>query len=115
MATKDICNTLVLSLKGICERYGIQDKPVSVKREAGADAPIPQYGAEEKLLARFEGASGECYTSYPGEFTGTVGEVAQLDIENDPVGRSVFIAALNAVMNKYEMADECVHCDEGSE
>ena len=115
MATRDICNTLKLSFAAIVERHGLEDKPISVKAESGAMESPPHYGAEVKLTARFEGVYGECYTSFPGEYDGPLSKIPIINIEDDPVGRSVFIAALNAVMNKYEMADECLHCDEEDE
>jgi hypothetical protein len=73
------------------------------------------YTPEVKLTARYEGAIGECYSCCPGEFTGTLSQIAALDIEGDPVARSIYIAATNAVMNKYELADECLSCDEADE
>ena len=69
-------------------------------------------GKEVRLSGEYEGVFCECYTSYPGEFSGTVAELTQLDIENKPIDRSIYIAGINAILNRYELADECLRCVE---
>ena len=102
------------SFKGILEKRSLHDHTVYVKAERPADSDAADLdGKEIKLIADYEGTTGECSTSYTGfasGYKGTLGEVLSLDIENDPHARSVYIAAVNAVMNKLEMADDCVSC-----
>jgi hypothetical protein len=48
----------------------------------------------------------------PGRFEGPLSEVLAFDIENDRQKWSLFIAVLNAVMNRWELCDDCVSCAE---
>ena len=105
MAMKDIYTTLKQVFRERVEAYSALEKTVRV--EGGG-----QSGHEVKLTAEYEGALGECWTSSPADFTGTLGEVLALDIENKPAERSIYLAVLNAVMNKYEMADDCLSCND---
>ena len=140
MIMKEFYYTLTKSFQELLDKRSIHEKTISVKVEYADDsvkftdsasaskddavkpvgdavtsADSAAYGPEAKLVARYEGVIGECYTPYPGEFTGTLAQVAALDIENDPVSRSIYLAAMNAVMNKYELADDCRSCDEDEE
>ena len=114
MAMKDIYATIRQSFRDILDARGIHQKTAAVDvagPEIGDAGGLPR-GAEAKLIAEFEGAAGECSTSYPTAFSGTLAEVAAMDIENNATERSIYIAVLNAVMNKYELADDCLTCRE---
>jgi uncharacterized protein (DUF4213/DUF364 family) len=50
------------------------------------------------------------FTDSPVEFKGTVEEILKLNVVNSGHDRTIFIATLNAVMNKYKMIDRTVHC-----
>ena len=117
MKIEEVYKLLKLSFKSLLDERGIQDKAVNVKAAGleGAnkrtDFPVLN-GAEIVMTAEYEGAKGECSTSFPSHFSGTLLQVSELDIENNPHERSIFIAAMNAVMNFYELADHCVSCPE---
>ena len=111
MAMKDVYDTIKHAFRETVERRNIHDRTVSVSVPGYKDGDYPVLnGAEVKMIAEFEGVTGECSTSYPSSFTGTLAQVVEMDMENDPIQRSVYFAALNGVMNKYEMADECQSC-----
>ena len=67
-------------------------------------------GKEIMLEAEYRGARGQAFTDSPAEFRGTIDEILNMDIVNDPHSRGVFIATLNAVMNYEGLADRTVHC-----
>lgn len=105
------------SFKDILETRHIQNDTVYVQAERPVDSGSKDLdGKEIKMIGEYKGATGECSTSFVGfasGYTGTLEEVLALDIENDPHARSVYIAAVNAVMNKLELADDCVSCMAG--
>jgi len=118
MRSQELYKILMHSFKMMLDVRKIGDKVVAVKASGMQGPDFPDLGgAEVTLVARYEGVSGECSTSYPAEFKGALSQVAQFDIENNPQERSIFIATMNAVMNCYETADECVSCpdDEAKE
>ncbi|MDR1205841.1 MAG: hypothetical protein LBL26_10250 [Peptococcaceae bacterium] len=112
--TKEVLyETLKETFREILDKYGIGDKTARVGEERRRDGELPVTpGAEVKLIAEYEGATGECSTSFPEQFDGPLSEVSGFDIANDPQKRSVFIAVLNAVMNRWELSDDCVSCTE---
>ena len=112
MASKDMYQTLKQSFREIVDKRGIRDKSLTVSTQEAAGSDSLGAGKEVKLTANFDGVAGECFTAFPGQFSGTLATIVDMDIENDPVQRSIYIAALNAVMNKYEMADDCLSCGE---
>ena len=108
---KDVYTTIRQSFKDITDAKGMLGKTVTVRAPGhDFDAGAPPNGKEVKLVAAFEGVGGEFFTGYPGEFSGTVAELVALDMENDPVDRGIYFAGLNAVLNRYELADECLSC-----
>lgn len=116
MTNEEMYRTLKHSFKSIIEMYSIPHKTVSV-RAPGFD-PLKPDTQEITLVGDFDGNTGECSTTYvraAATFEGTLDDVLNLDIENDPYARGIYIAAVNAVMNKYHMADDCVTCSSNSE
>jgi hypothetical protein len=115
MTNEVLYGTLKQTFREILNKYGVGDKEVRVSEERRGDGEqeLPAApGAEVKLTAEYEGAVGECSTSFPEQFRGPLSEVSGFDIENNPQKRSVFIAVLNAVMNRWELCDDCVSCAE---
>jgi hypothetical protein len=110
--TKEVLyGTLKQTFCEILDKYGGGDKAVRVSAERGPEGELPAApGAEVKLVAEYEGVTGECSTDTPGQFEGPLSEAAEFDIENDPQKRSIFIAALNALLNKWQLCDDCVSC-----
>ena len=112
--TKEVLyETLRQSFREMLDMYGIHEKTVRVGVAGLLDKESPaRPGTEITLVADYEGVSGECTTSAPESFQGTLAEVWGFDIENDLQKRSIFIAVLNAVMNRWERSDDCVSCAE---
>ena len=73
------------------------------------DYPILN-GKEIMMEAEFKGAKGQAFTSAAGAFSGSLKDILNLDIEKNGHDRSLFIAALNAVMRYLGRADSSVHC-----
>lgn len=67
-------------------------------------------GKEIMLQAEFKGAIGQAFTSSPTVFKGTLGEIVDLDLENDDHAKGLFIASLNAIMSYLKLADKTIHC-----
>ena len=112
MTNGEMYKTLSYSFKEVLDRYGIHKKTVNVEAKGFDGSELP-YGKEVTLSAEYAGVIGECSTSFvrsPAQFNGTLLQILELDIENDPYERSIYIASVNAVMNKYKLADDCVGC-----
>ncbi|WP_270301042.1 Rossmann-like domain-containing protein [Terrisporobacter petrolearius] len=77
-----------------------------VKRK---DFPII-VGKDVMVQAEFQGAIGQAFTDSPSAFRGNLKEILQLDLLNDSHGRGLFLASLNAVMCKLNMATNTIHC-----
>jgi len=76
------------------------------------DYPLVK-GREVLLDAQFSGCQGQAFTDTPGNFAGTLEEVANLEL-NDNRNRAVFIAALNALTRHAGMIETSVHCKDSS-
>jgi len=112
MTNNELYKMLRQSFKDIIDDHRIREKIISFVVEGD---PLPA-GSELTLTAEYQGAIGECSTSFVESnesFIKTLSEIMELDIENNPRERSIYIAALNAVMNRYKLADDCVACTEG--
>ena len=106
--------TLKTKFKDILDTNKLHNSYVQVSMSGVREGQVAgDINAPETLLvADFEGASGECSTSFPSTFKGSLAEVLEFDIENDEQKRGIFIAVLNAVMNKELLADNCSSCYE---
>jgi uncharacterized protein (DUF4213/DUF364 family) len=85
---------------------------LSVKQAIGSpnrqDYPLIE-GREVMIEAEFQGSFGQAFTDRPHDFTGSVDEILDLDMNiND--NRAVFIATLNAVMAHLGMVTGVRHC-----
>ncbi|BBO78223.1 membrane protein [Desulfosarcina widdelii] len=84
-------------------------KPVeSIGNPERKDFPLVK-GREVMVEADFHGAKGQAFTDMPGEFQGTVGEILEMDLENN-LERAVFIASLNAVLRHLQCLECTIHC-----
>lgn len=73
-------------------------------------------GKEVMLIAQFKGACGQAFTDAPAQFSGTLQEILEMDLEESPHARGLFIASLNAVMKYLGLSQNSVHCkDDGPE
>lgn len=86
--------------------------PLSASESIGCpdrqDYPILK-GREVMIEALFRGSKGQAYTDQPGNYAGTLKNVADLSL-NDNFERAVFIATLNAVLRFIGAVDRTVHC-----
>lgn len=103
----------------LTEKIEIASKALTPEEAIGItkrkDFPIIT-GKEIMLQAECRGSYGQAFTDSPAVFKGTLAEICDMDLENDPQATGLFIASLNAVM-KYTGKSECtVHCkSEGPE
>ncbi len=67
-------------------------------------------GKEIMLEAYFKDAVGQAFTDSPAAFNGKLSDMMELDIENDPYAKGLFIASLNAIMKYLGLAEETIHC-----
>ncbi len=107
-------------LKNIISEYGlsaeeiiISSKSLSPEEAIGVtqrkDFPILT-GQEIMLEAYFKDAVGQAFTDSPAAFNGRLSDILELDIENDPYAKGLFIASLNAIMKYLGLAEGTIHC-----
>jgi len=94
-------------------RIEIRSKSLTAEEAIGItarkDFPIIT-GKEVMLQAEYMGSFGQAFTDSPAVFSGTLTDILALDIKADAHARSLFIAALNAVMRHLDLAQGTVHC-----
>jgi len=106
-------------LEFLVNEHGIVDKNISVEARVltafeaignteRKDFPL-LHGKESLMQATFEGAVGQAFTDMPVQFTGTLGDILRLKLE-DNGERALFIAALNAVMRFLGKTKNTIHC-----
>jgi hypothetical protein len=66
-------------------------------------------GKEVMIEARFKVSYGQAFTSYPQEFSGSLDNVLNLDL-NVTNNRAIFIASLNAVCSHLDVIGKVRHC-----
>jgi uncharacterized protein (DUF4213/DUF364 family) len=66
-------------------------------------------GRERIMQAEFRGAYGQAFTDMYGNYTGTLLDVAQMELTNN-FRRAIFVASLNAVMRNLGLIDKTIHC-----
>jgi hypothetical protein len=72
------------------------------------DYPLVK-GRERMMEAKFLGSRGQAFTDMYGDFSGTLREVAAMEIENN-YRRAVFLATLNALSRHLGLVTGTVHC-----
>ena len=108
----------------LLKEYGIEEKEIQIKvksltpQEAIGTTKRKDYpilsGKDIMIQAVCEGCCGQAFTDAPSNFSGTLAEIAAMDIYNDPHAKGLFIAALNAVMKYLGLVDCTVHCRNGA-
>ena len=73
------------------------------------DYPIIS-GKDIMIEANFKGSRGQAFTDSPTAFSGTLKEILDGNIEEDPRMRGLLIAAINAVMRHLDLCCGTVHC-----
>ncbi|MBI5591738.1 MAG: hypothetical protein HY881_14790 [Deltaproteobacteria bacterium] len=78
------------------------------------DRDYPLVKGRERLLdAEILGSRGQAFTDTPGNYSGTLKDVALQQL-TDNRSRAVFIAALNALMRHLGLIEKTIHCKDDS-
>jgi hypothetical protein len=72
------------------------------------DYPI-QNGKEVMIEADCDGCLGQAFTDQPSDYLGSLSDILALPLEGI-ANRALFVAALNAILRKNQLADRTVHC-----
>jgi uncharacterized protein (DUF4213/DUF364 family) len=72
------------------------------------DFPLLQ-GKEVMIEAEFRGSYGQAFTDKPGDFSGSLNDVLELNLDTSD-NRAIFIATLNAVSAYLGLVDKTRHC-----
>ncbi len=94
--------------KEVIIRTRILNKTEAIGNPNRQDFPLLK-GKEVLMEALFMGNRGQAYTSTPSEFKGLLKDIVDLSLDNSP-NRSLFIAALNAVMRYLFPSLTTIHC-----
>lgn len=114
--TLDIIQTKAAEL---WNEAGLLDQKVQIKARVlsieeaignpeGDDFPL-QKGKERLMEADFCGSKGQAFTDMFGDFSGTIGEISSMNLENN-FRRAIFISSLNATMRHLGKTDRTIHC-----
>jgi hypothetical protein len=74
----------------------------------GDDFPL-QKGKERLMQAGFGQGRGQAFTDRIGDFSGRLGEILEMDLNNN-FRRAVFVSAMNAVLNHLGRVSGTIHC-----
>lgn len=107
------------SLSQTMEEQGWSREEVRVKvrtltpEEAIGDPEHRDYplikGRERMMAAEFRGFQGQAFTDQFGDFHGSLGDVARMELANN-FRRTVFLATLNAVLRAKGLIQGTIHC-----
>lgn len=73
------------------------------------DYPI-LIGKEIMLQAKFKGCIGQAFTPNPINYSATIKEIMDLDLDTNLENRGIFIATINAVLAYLDLANSSIHC-----
>lgn len=120
MTLQELFDTLKFKFREIVDKHDLLKSPLVItcralsSQEAIGETIRKDYpllnGKDIMVQAAFEGGLGQVFTDSPVEFKGLVEDVLALDAANNSHDRTIFIATLNAVMNKLNMINRTVHC-----
>lgn len=122
MEKKEFFADLMNRFKVVLEKEELGAESISIQAKAltpleaigktqRKDYPILA-GKEIMLEAEYRGARGQAFTDAPAQFEGKLNDIFQLQPQEDPHARGLFIAAMNAVMRYLGLAEKTVHCRE---
>ncbi len=120
MTKKELFQTLRERFSEFLKARGIENDTVSISCRALSpeeaigkterrDFPILT-GKDIMIQAEYHGCYGQAFTDSPATYTGSLDEILTLDLENDPHGRGIFVATMNAVMCSAGLCRDTVHC-----
>lgn len=123
MDRKELFDRLVSEFVRILEEHDMASDEIIIKarglspEEAIGNTSRKDYpilsGREVMLEAEYRGSGGQAFTSAPSGFRGKLSDILDMDIDDDPHVRGLFIAAMNAVMRYLGLADRTIHCKDG--
>ena len=90
----------------------IKAKPLTPDEAIGnpEDKDYPLITGRERMMqAEFRNTLGQAYTDMYGNYTGTLADVARMELKNN-FRRAIFISSLNAVMRYLGLIDKTMHC-----
>lgn len=119
MKTSSFYDDLIKRFKKIAQDNDILNEKIEVKgnvlkpEEAigvpkRQDYPILK-GKEKMMQVEFRGCKGQAFTDMPGQFSGTINEILNRNIETN-FDRAVLISTLNAVCAYLKICDGTIHC-----
>lgn len=74
------------------------------------DYPILK-GKEVMIEADFLGSKGQAFTDHPGNYSGSLKEVLELDLKIENIfNRAIFVASINAVLKHLNLIKHSIHC-----
>ncbi|MEA1928177.1 MAG: DUF364 domain-containing protein [Candidatus Auribacterota bacterium] len=94
------------------EEIRVLTRPLTAEEAIGTpgDDDYPLLKGRERLMeAKFYGSRGHAYTDFFGNYESSLGDIAQIGLVNN-FKRAVFVAALNAIMRHFSLAEGTVHC-----
>lgn len=120
MTKQQLYDTLKERFQSVLKEYGAENDTLCVSCRAltpkeaigktqRKDFPILT-GKDVMIQAEYKGAKGQAFTDAPSAFDGTLQEILEMDLSKNPHERSIFIAALNAVMSYLGLCRGTVHC-----
>ena len=120
MTKKELFEELILRFRQLLKENGLESEQVNIRCRALSpeeaigntkrkDFPILT-GKDVMIEAEVRGCKGQAFTDAPSDFSGTIGDVLNSDIIDDPHARGLFIAVLNAVMCLLGKCTGTKHC-----
>lgn len=120
MTKEQLYGTLKERFQAVLKEQGAENEVLSVSCRAlepeeaigttkRRDFPILT-GKDVMIQAEYKGVLGQAFTDAPAFYEGTLSEILELDIQKNPHERSIFIAAMNAVMAYLGLCRGTVHC-----
>lgn len=114
-----IWNELKRQFHDLCEEANLLSESVAVRARAlkpeeaighpeENDFPL-QKGKERLMQAEIRGESGQAFSDRYGDYTGTLGEILNMPLENN-YRRAVFVAVLNAGLRYLGSVKGTIHC-----
>ncbi len=94
------------------EEIRVRARPLTAEEAIGTpkDGDYPLLKGKERLMeARFRSARGQAYADLFGNYEGSLGEIAGLEL-TDNFRRAVFISSLNALMRYFNLVEGTIHC-----
>lgn len=117
---KEIYDNLRIKFKKIVTENNLNTSSIEIKSRALSpieaigiterdDYPI-LIGKEIMLQAIYKDSIGQAFTPNPTNYSGTIEEIINLEIDNNLENRAIFIATINAVLRYLNLADSSIHC-----